>query len=145
VINKNIDIAARVKILDSDILKKIFAVVMKSTKYDLIDLMIEDLNINFGVDNTIQGKMPRICWTAYLHCTVFRGDTGGSKFTCTDMNLFLPFLTKVRVGARNEYGDPVSIMIAVTSIILVKCIDTTNFNSQNRGFMREDWCKTILR
>ena len=118
---------------------------MTSTKYDLIDLLIEDIKVNFGVEQTIQGVFPRICWSAYILSTVFRGDTTTKIFAYTNMNHFLPFLTKVRVGARMEFGDPLTILFSISSLVLVQCCDTTKFNSQQRTHIREEWTKTLLR
>ena len=146
--NKDIDIATRVKILDKDILIKAnkFNIMMSSESYDLIDLLLEDLNVNFGVEAFAKGKMPRICWTVYLLCTVFRGPTSGTnnKFSDTNMEYFMPFVTKTRVGVRNEYGDPLSIIMSVTSLLTAMCTDISKSSFQ-RSAIREEHTRPVLR
>ena len=149
VTNTNTDIHERVKILDQDILKKNFSIVLKSNNYDLIDLLLEDLNVNFGIEASSNG-VPSVCWTSYLLCKVFRVGNRSSNifnvFDYTDMNLFIPFLTKVRVGnSRNEYGDPLSIILAICSILLSMCTNRNDLSVQRTAFLREDWLKSLLR
>ena len=117
---------------------------MTSKCYDLIDLLLEDLKVNLGIEASSQRGVPPICWTVYLLCTVFRGPEINNKFSDTNIDYFMKFLEQPRVGVRDELGDPLSIILAVTSLLTVMCTDDSK-SSFERSVIREEYTRPALR
>lgn len=56
----------------------------------------------------------------------------------------MKFLEKPRVGVRDELGDPLSIILAVTSLLTVMCTDVSK-SSFERSTIREQHTRPALR
>jgi len=144
--NKDIGIPTRTTILDKDILRKSnnFNIMMTSKCYDLIDLLLEDIHVNLGTEASSQRGVPPICWTVYLLCTLFRGPEVNNKFSDTNIDYFMKFLEKPRVGVRDELGDPLSIIFANTTVLTLMCTDVSK-SSFERSVIREEYTRPALR